>query len=420
MSSNKIGNKLSLDKVDVKGKRVLIRVDYNVPLDKNNNITNTQRIDASIPTLEYCLKNGAKSIVLMSHLGRPDGLVKPEYSLKPVVKVLEDQLKRPIKFLSDCVGEQVEKECANPEEGTVILLENLRFHIEEEGSGVDAEGKKAKANPEKVKEFRESLTKLGDVYVNDAFGTAHRAHSSMVGINLPQKAAGFLMKKELEYFAKALESPSKPFLAILGGAKVSDKIKLIENLLDKVDEMIIGGGMAFTFKKFIDNKEIGSSLLEKTAEQITKDIIAKAAKNNVKLHFPVDYVIADKFDNGANIKTVTQDQGIPEGWMGLDCGPQTIKENSEAISRAKTIVWNGPMGVFEMSNFEAGTKAAMDDVVKATTNGAITIIGGGDTATCAAKYKTEDKVSHVSTGGGASLELLEGKELPGVTALSDL
>ncbi|KAN0029864.1 hypothetical protein ACTA71_008001 [Dictyostelium dimigraforme] len=420
MSSNKIGNKLSLDKVDVKGKRVLIRVDYNVPLDKSNNITNTQRIDASIPTLEYCLKNGAKSIVLMSHLGRPDGLVKPEYSLKPVVKVLEDQLKKPIKFLSDCVGEQVEKECSNPEDGTIILLENLRFHIEEEGSGVDAEGKKVKANPEKVKEFRESLTKLGDIYVNDAFGTAHRAHSSMVGINLPQKAAGFLMKKELEYFAKALESPSKPFLAILGGAKVSDKIKLIENLLDKVDEMIIGGGMAFTFKKFIDNKEIGSSLLEKSAEQITKDIIAKAAKNNVKLHFPVDYVIADKFDNGANTKTVTQDQGIPEGWMGLDCGPETIKENSEAITRAKTIVWNGPMGVFEMSKFEAGTKAAMDDVVKATTNGAITIIGGGDTATCAAKYNTEDKVSHVSTGGGASLELLEGRELPGVTALSDL
>ncbi|KAK5578562.1 hypothetical protein RB653_008234 [Dictyostelium firmibasis] len=420
MSSNKIGNKLSLDKVDVKGKRVLIRVDYNVPLDKQNNITNTQRIDASLPTLEYCLKNGAKSIVLMSHLGRPDGLVKPEFSLKPVVKVLEEQLKKPIKFLSDCVGEEVEKECANPEDGTIILLENLRFHIEEEGSGVDAEGKKVKANPEKVKEFRKSLTKLGDVYVNDAFGTAHRAHSSMVGVELPQKAAGFLMKKELEYFAKALESPSKPFLAILGGAKVSDKIKLIENLLDKVDEMIIGGGMAFTFKKFIDGKQIGSSLLEKTAEQTTKDIIAKAAKNNVKLHFPVDYVIADKFDNGANVKTVTQDEGIPEGWMGLDCGPETIKQNSEAITRAKTIVWNGPMGVFEMSKFEAGTKAAMDDVVKATTNGAVTIIGGGDTATCAAKYNTEDKVSHVSTGGGASLELLEGKELPGVNALTDL
>ncbi|KAF2077049.1 hypothetical protein CYY_001681 [Polysphondylium violaceum] len=419
MSSNKIGNKLSIDKVDVKGKRVLIRVDFNVPLE-GDKITSTQRIDASLPTINYCLEKGAKSIVLMSHLGRPDGLVKKEFSLAPVAKCLEEKLKRPIQFLDDCVGEQVEQQCADPKEGTVILLENLRFHVEEEGSGVDKDGKKVKADPESVKKFRASLTKLGDVYVNDAFGTAHRAHSSMVGVDLPQKAAGFLMKKELEYFAKALEDPKKPFLAILGGAKVSDKIKLIENLLDKVDEMIIGGGMAFTFKKFIDHKEIGSSLLQKDAEQLTKDVIAKAQKNNVKLHFPVDYVIADKFDKNANDKIVTEEEGIPEGWMGLDCGPKTRENNKEAILRAKTIVWNGPMGVFEFAKFEQGTKSAMDAVVKATENGAVTIIGGGDTATCAAKYETEDKVSHVSTGGGASLELLEGKELPGVTALSQI
>ncbi|EGC34289.1 phosphoglycerate kinase [Dictyostelium purpureum] len=416
--SNKIGNKLSIDQVDVKGKRVLIRVDYNVPLN-GTEITNTQRIDASIPTLKYCLENGCKAIILMSHLGRPDGVAKKEYSLAPVVPVLEKALGKKVEFLSDCVGEEVEKACASPADGSVILLENLRFHAEEEGSGVGADGKKFKPSGEDVKKFRDSLTKLGDVYCNDAFGTAHRAHSSMVGVNLPQKAAGFLMKKELEYFAKALESPQKPFLAILGGAKVSDKIKLIENLLDKVDEMIIGGGMAFTFKKYIENIEIGSSLLEKDAEQITKNIIAKAQKNNVKLHFPVDFVIADKFAKDAQSKTVTQEEGIPAGWMGLDCGPKTNVSNKETVLRAKTIVWNGPMGVFEFDKFETGTKEVMNAVVEATTKGAITIIGGGDTATCAAKYETEKKVSHVSTGGGASLELLEGRELPGVTALSD-
>ncbi|KYQ91990.1 phosphoglycerate kinase [Tieghemostelium lacteum] len=420
MSANKIGNKLSIDKVDLKGKRVLIRVDFNVPLDKSGNITNGQRINESLKTINYSLEQGAKSVVLMSHLGRPDGLVKPEYSLAPVAKYLQDKLNRPIKFLNDCVGEDIEKECSNPAEGTVILLENLRFHIEEEGSGVDKDGKKVKADAEKVKQFRASLTKLGDVYVNDAFGTAHRAHSSMVGVELPQKAAGFLMKKELEYFAKALETPKKPFLAILGGAKVSDKIKLIENLLGKVDEMIIGGGMAFTFKKYCDKREIGSSLLDQSAEQLTHDIIEKAKKNGVKLHFPFDYVIADKFSNDANIKNVTEEEGIPQGWMGLDCGPKTNEENRETILRAHTIVWNGPMGVFEMSNFENGTKSAMNAAIEATTKGTITIIGGGDTATAAATYKAEDKVSHVSTGGGASLELLEGRELPGVTALSNL
>jgi len=275
-----------------------------------------------------------------------------------------------------------------------------------------------KADPEKVKKFRESLTKLGDIFINDAFGTAHRAHSSVVGIDL-QRAAGLLMKKEIEYFAKALESPQRPFLAIMGGAKVTDKIKLINNMLDKVDEMIIGGGMAFTFKKVLDGVKIGNSLFDKEGAEVVKEIIENAKKKNVKLHFPVDYVTADKFDKNAQVGYATNEDGIPDGWMGLDCGEKSREKFAEVISRAKTILWNGPLGVFEFPNFEGGTKAAMDAVVKATENGAVSIVGGGETATCAKNWKTENKLSHVSTGGGASLELLEGKELPGVSALSD-
>jgi len=320
--------------------------------------------------------------------------------------------------LHDCVGPEVEKACADPTAGSIILLENLRFHVEEEGSGVDEHGKKVKASEENVKKFRQSLSKLGDVYINDAFGTAHRPHSSMVGCQLPQRAAGFLMKKELDYFAKALEEPQRPFLAILGGAKVSDKIKLITNLLDKVDEMIIAGGMAFTFKRYLQDMKIGSSLFEESAKDVVHEVIEKAKKKNVKLHFPVDYITADKFKEDAKTGAATDKDGIPDGWMGLDVGPESNKEFREVVLRAKTIVWNGPAGVFEWKPFEAGTKSLMDAVVEVTKNGAVTIIGGGDTATAAAKYGTEDKVSHVSTGGGASLELLEGKELPGVTALS--
>jgi len=268
-----------------------------------------------------------------------------------------------------------------------------------------------------VKKFRESLTKLGDVFVNDAFGTAHRAHSSMVGVNLV-RASGFLMKKELDYFAKVLEKPEKPFLAILGGAKVSDKIKLIEHLLDKVDEMIIGGGMAFTFKKVLNNVKIGKSLFDEEGAKLVQRIVEKAEQNKVKLHFPVDYVTADKFDKNATVGTANDKEGIPDNCLGLDVGPESIKEFNEAILRAKVILWNGPVGVFEWEPFQNGTKAIMDAVLEATSKGATTIIGGGDTATAAAKFGAEDKVSHCSTGGGASLELLEGKELPGVTALS--
>jgi len=396
----------------------LIRVDFNVPQSKDGKITNNQRIEASLPTIKYALEKGAKSVVLMSHLGRPDGKVKEENRMAPVAEELKKLLKRDIVYLKDCVGEEVEKTCADPPHGTVILLENLRFHLEEEGSVTDKDGKKTKAKEEDVKKFRESLTKLGDVYVNDAFGTAHRAHSSMVGVNLEKRAAGFLMKKELEFFAKALEHPEKPFLAILGGAKVSDKIKLIENLLDKVDEMIICGGMVFTFKKVIDNVKIGKSLFDEEGSKIVHKLVEKAKSKGVKLHFPVDYVTADKFDKDAKVDKADDSTGIPDGWMGLDIGEKTVKDFSEVIKRAKTILWNGPAGVFEMDAFVHGTKSMMDSVIEATKSGATTIIGGGDTATAAAKFGAEDKVSHCSTGGGASLELLEGKELPGVTALS--
>ncbi|KAJ3589080.1 hypothetical protein NHX12_009928 [Muraenolepis orangiensis] len=411
-----LSNKLTLDKVEVKGKRVIMRVDFNVPM-QGKNITNNQRIKAAVPTIKHCLDNGAKAVVLMSHLGRPDGVPMPDkYSLEPVVAELKALLGKDVAFLKDCVGPDVEAACCNPAPGSVILLENLRFHVAEEGKGKDASGNKTKASQGEIDSFRASLSKLGDIYVNDAFGTAHRGHSSMVGVNLPQKAAGFLMKKELDYFAMALEKPQRPFLAILGGAKV--KIQLINNMLDQVDEMIIGGGMAFTFLKVLEGMEIGTSLYDEEGAKIVKDLMAKAKKNCVKINLPVDFITADKFAENATKGTATVADGIPAGWMGLDCGPESSKVFAEAVGRAKQIVWYGPVGVFEWDSFAHGTKDMMDKVVEVTKSGCITIIGGGDTATCCAKWNTEDKVSHVSTGGGASLELLEGKVLPGVDALS--
>ncbi|KAK3732778.1 hypothetical protein RRG08_041089 [Elysia crispata] len=409
-------NKLSIDQVELKDKRVLIRVDFNVPM-KDGKITNNQRIAAALPTIKYALEKGAKAVVLMSHLGRPDGRPDPKASMKPVVAELETLLGKKVTFLEDCVGPQVEEFCANPAAGSVILLENLRFHLEEEGKGKDAQGNKAKADETSVANFRASLTKLGDVYVNDAFGTAHRAHSSMVGVNLPLRACGFLMKKELDYFAKALDDPARPFLAILGGAKVADKIQLIENLLEKVDEMIVGGGMAFTFLKVINGMEIGSSLYDADGAEIVQKLVDKAKSRNVQLHLPVDFITGDKFAEDAKTATATVSSGIQEGWMGLDVGFKSNEEFSNVIERARTIVWNGPPGVFEFENFAQGSKQMMDSVVRATQKGAVSIIGGGDTATCTKKFNTEEKVSHVSTGGGASLELLEGKVLPGVDAL---
>ena len=392
-----------------------------MPLDKetNSKITNNQRIAGAVPTIKYAIDNGAKAVVLMSHLGRPDGKPNSKYSLKPVVAELEKLLGgKKVTFTDDCVGEAAEKTVNETTDGGVVLLENLRFHAEEEGSSKDAEGNKVKADKAAVEKFRKGLTALGDVFINDAFGTAHRAHSSMVGVDLPQKASGFLMKKELDYFAQALESPKRPFLAILGGAKVSDKIQLIDNLLDKVNLLIVCGGMAFTFKKTLEGVSIGDSLFDQAGSEKVAALVEKAKKNNVELVLPVDYVTADAFSATANTSTATDEAGIPDGWMGLDCGEKSIKLYEAAIDKAETILWNGPPGVFEMEKFANGTKKTMDAALKATAAGKTVIIGGGDTATVAANYKVEDKLSHVSTGGGASLELLEGKELPGVTALS--
>lgn len=415
--------KLSIEDLELAGKRVFIRVDFNVPQDKvTGEITNTKRIEAALPTIQYALDKGA-AVILASHLGRPNGKVNAKFSLAPVAKKLEELIKKPVKFLNDCCGAEVEAECAKAQPGEIILLENLRFHIEEEGKAKvkneDGTETKIKADPAAVEAFRASLSKLADVYVNDAFGTAHRAHSSMVGVNLPQKAAGFLMNKELKAFDKVLNNPPRPFLAILGGSKVADKILLINNLLDKADEIIIGGGMAFTFKKVIDGIEIGNSLFDEEGAKLVPELLEKAKQAGKKIILPVDYVAAEKFDAAAANKVVTDAEGIPAGWMGLDVGPKSTEIFCDAIKSAKTIVWNGPAGVFEFDAFAKATKAMADAIVEATAAGAITVIGGGDTATAAKKFGADKKVTHTSTGGGASLELLEGKVLPGVAFLTD-
>ncbi len=411
--------KLTLKDIDVTQKRLLIRVDFNVPQNKTTGaITNPQRIVAALPTIQYALDRGA-SVVLMSHLGRPDGRRSEQFSLRPVAAKLEELLGRPVQFLADCVGPEVEKTCATLKPGEVVLLENLRFHLEEEGKVKREDGTKEQASAEAIEAFRASLSKLGDVYVNDAFGTAHRAHSSMVGVDLPKRVAGFLMQKELEAFAAVIDSPKRPLLAILGGAKIADKIPLITNLLDKADEIIIGGGMAFTFKKVLQAMPIGESLYDEEGAKIIQALAEKAKVKGVNLHLPVDFVTADRFAEDATVGSAEEEQGIPEGWMGLDAGPKSRQLFAEVIGRAETIIWNGPAGVFEFEKFSAGTKAMAEAVAQATERGAITVVGGGDTATAAKKFGVADKVTHCSTGGGASLELLEGKILPGVAALSD-
>ena len=415
--------KLFIEDLELAGKRALIRVDFNVPQDKTTGeITNTKRIEAALPTIRYALEKGA-GVILMSHLGRPNGKVVAKYSLRPVAEKLQELLGRPVKFLNDCVGPEVEAECAKVKPGDVVLLENLRFHIEEEGKAKikkeDGTEEKIKADKEKVAEFRASLTRLADVYINDAFGTAHRDHSSMTGVQLPQRACGYLMKKELDAFAAVLDNPTRPLLAILGGAKVADKIQLINNLLDKADQIIIGGGMAFTFKKVLTGMSIGSSLFDEEGAKLVPDLMKKAEAQGKQIILPVDYVIADKFAPDAQVRAADDESGIPDGWMGLDVGPKSSNKFVRAILAAKTIVWTGPAGVFEFDAFQAGTKAMADAIVQATAEGATTVIGGGDTATAAKKYGADKKVTHTSTGGGASLEFLEGKTLPGVAALSD-
>ena len=409
-------SKLFIEDLDVRGKRVIVRTDYNVPV-KDGKVEDDKRIVASLPTVNYLLEKGA-AVILMSHLGRPEGKVKPEFSLKPVADKLQELIKRPVKFLNDCVGPEVEKACADMKPGDVILLENLRFHIEEEGKVKLEDGSKLKAKEEDVKAFRAKITKLADIYVNDAFGTAHRDHSSMTGITLPQRACGYLMKKELDFLGRAVEDPKRPFVAILGGAKVSDKISVINNLLPKVDQLIIGGGMAFTFAK-AQGFEIGASLCENDKIDMAKQIMSSAGD---KLRLQADVLVTDKLDFKARTigtAKIVDANAIPPAWIGIDIGPKTIENFTKVVREAKTAVWNGPMGVFEIEASSKGTFAIAQAMADATAKGATTVIGGGDSASAVKKAGLSKKVSHVSTGGGASLEFLEGKPLPGVVALSD-
>jgi len=415
-------NKKTINDVDFAGKRVLMRVDFNVPQDKEGTITNTQRIVGAMPTIQQILDGGAKSVVLMSHLGRPNGTKVPKFTLKPVADKLGELLGRDVTFLDDCVGEAVERACASPAPGSVFVLENMRYYAEEEGKGVKEDGTKFKPSDEDVAQFRDSLSKLGDVYVCDAFGTAHRGHSSMVGMQGKMPCvSGLLVAKELAAFSKVLNPELKktPLTAIVGGAKIKDKVLVIENLIDQSDNIIICGGMAYTFLKTCFGMEIGKSLFDKKGAELAPGLIAKAKAKGCRFVFPCDWACGEDFKNDQPVKMVTQEEGIPDGWEGMDCGPKSMALFREVVLASKTVIWNGPAGVFEFDNFSKGTKALLEAVAETTAAGNVGIIGGGDSATAAAKWDMEDKVTFVSTGGGASLELLEGKVLPGVAALDD-
>ena len=392
-------NKKTVEDIDVKGKRVLVRCDFNVPQDDNGNITDDRRIREALKTIRYLIDNNAK-VILCSHLGRPKGEFNMKYSLAPVAKRLSELLGKEVKLAKDVIGEDAKALANSLNDGDVMLLENVRFHKEEEAN-----------DPE----FSKALASLAEVYVNDAFGTAHRAHASTAGVaNYLPAVCGFLIKKEIEVMGNALNNPARPFVAILGGKKVSDKISVIENLIDKVDTLIVGGGMAYTFFK-AKGYEVGKSICELDKVDLAKGLLDKAEKKGVKLLLPIDNVIATEFSNDAERKVVPSNE-IPADWEGLDIGPETIKMFAEELKNAKTVVWNGPMGVFELDNFAVGTNKIAE--VLATLD-AVTIIGGGDSAAAVEKGGYADKMTHISTGGGASLEFLEGKDLPGISCLLD-
>jgi phosphoglycerate kinase len=388
----------SIDQLDIKGKKVFIRVDFNVPMDDKGTVTDDSRIKAALPTLQYALGQKAK-LVVASHLGRPKGAPEAKYSLGPVARKLGELLKREIKLAPDCVGPEVEKMVSAMNPGDIILLENLRFHKEEE-----------KNDPS----FAQSLARLAEVYINDAFAVSHRAHASVEGITkfFKEPAAGFLMKDELTYLGKVMDHPARPLVAMIGGAKVSGKLEVLKNLSLKVDKMLVGGGMAFTFLKS-QGIQIGKSLVEDELINTAKDILESAKKSGVKVYLPVDCVVADKFEASAQTRTVSI-QEIPADWMGLDIGPATVKLFGDALQNCKTILWNGPMGAFEMTPFSKGTFAMVRKVVQ---TGAISVVGGGDTDLAVHQSGEADRISYISTAGGAFLELLEGKKLPGVEAL---
>ena len=395
----------NIDNYNFSGKKALVRVDFNVPLSDNFEITDTTRIDAALPTISKILDSGG-SVILMSHLGRPKAGPEGKFSLKHLLPYLREKLGMEVQFADDCIGEQAKEKADGLKPGEVLLLENLRFYKEETKGG---------------EEFASKLASLGDVYVNDAFGTAHRAHASTAIIAqffLNDKLFGYIMENEIRSINKVIHNSGKPFTAILGGAKVSGKIEIINNLLDKVDNMIIGGGMMFTFIKAMGGN-IGNSLVEEDLVETAKKALDKAKALGVNFYIPSDAIAADAFDNDANTRLVSAD-AVPDGFMGLDIGPESIKSFTGVIGNSSTILWNGPMGVFEMSNFEAGTKAIAEAIAEATQKGAFSLIGGGDSVAAINKYHLKDKVSYVSTGGGAMLEYIEGKELPGVRAVRGL
>ncbi|GFR75528.1 phosphoglycerate kinase [Elysia marginata] len=408
---------MTVSKCRFKDRRVLIRADLNVPVE-NGEIMNTEKIELALPTIQYVLDRGAKSVVLMSHMGRPEGRVDPALSLRPVASQLESLLEgRTVTFLEDCVGEMVEEACANPEPGSVILLENLRFHPEEEGRGVDDEGEKVRASPEDVQWFRDSLKKLGDIYVNDAFGTANRAHSSVVGVDLPDRVAGFHLKKEVEKLSRVIEEPNVPYLAIVGGDKLWDKIELIENLMNRITDMIIAGGVAFTFLKVLNDMEIGAFPFDEEMTDLVLQIHQKAMARNVNLHFPVDFVVTDPLDDSAELDVVDVEKGIPENKVGMDIGEKSRERFADVISQAKTIVWNGAPGNWESQNFSEGSNEMAKAVVEATEQGVPVILADREAVNFAKRFDID---LQSVMWGGASLELLEGKVLPGVAALSNL
>ncbi|NLG57098.1 MAG: phosphoglycerate kinase [Clostridiales bacterium] len=392
-------HKKTIRDIPLRGKRALVRVDFNVPMDEAGQITDDNRIQGALPTIRYLIEEGAK-VILMSHMGRPKGSVNPKYSLAPVAERLSGLLGQEVRMAGDVIGPDADQAVAQVQDGGVVLLENLRFHAQEEKNDPD---------------FAKKLASYGDVYVNDAFGTAHRAHASTEGVAhyLPA-VSGFLIQKELEFLGQAVENPQRPFVAVLGGAKVSDKLGVIKNLLDKVDTLIIGGGMAYTFVK-AQGGQIGKSLLEEDKLDYAREMLEKARQKGVKLLLPEDTVAADSFSNDAKSQVVSSG-AIPEGWMGLDIGPKAQAAFAEAVKNARTVVWNGPMGVFELPNFAKGTKAVAQAMAQSE---GITIVGGGDSAAAVAQLGFADRISHISTGGGASLEFLEGLELPGVAALND-
>ena len=394
----------TIDNFNFENKKALIRVDFNVPLDSDFNVTDTSRIEAAKPTILKVLEDGG-SAILMSHLGRPKGKVNPDMSLGHICDKVSEIIGVQVKFVEDCVGETAEQAAASLEDGEILLLENLRFYAEEESGD---------------KDFAEQLSKLGDIYVNDAFGTAHRAHASttIVAEFFPEnKCFGYLLAKEIKAIEKVMQTGEKPVTAILGGAKVSSKITIIENILDKVDHLIVGGGMTYTFVK-AQGGSVGDSICEDDKMDLALNILKQAEAKGVQVHLPVDVLAADDFDNNANTQFLRVDE-IPEGWQGLDAGPQTLENFKEVILKSKTILWNGPVGVFEMENFAKGTIAVGNFIDEATESGAFSLVGGGDSVAAVKQFGFQDKVSYVSTGGGAMLESLEGRTLPGIAAILD-